>query len=453
VCYEVGDNPQDGWRRSTDAGTPPAGHGFYYIVSGSNDCFEGSAGSASNGTPRPLPSPCAPPPDPPGLIRGRVLTDITTPEGVSIAIGPPPPSPVELFQAGRLMASTLTSPGGFYTFPNLTQEVYEVRATAPDGRRATLRAPVLRGSATVAHFLAVPSKPEGIFGGYAAVAVDAATPTFDMDFDGFLDLEDMYRVAYQFGLPTLDSDADLNLDDGVDGGDWQQISRSFGRAVLNVPSMYQLRVLPDDVRVDIDNGATIVRSVVGETTGSMTQAGNPSQVNFRIEHTAGGLHSPEIGPFNWTEHPFAPATMNLDLETGRVLGGSFAVTLHGPFPGPQHTNAAITDGFVAFSPNGFSLYHLSGVNGTMPNTFPVYGNTQYILGKCDPPKANVDCAEVAVPAGTACVDRLGRAHTCEKGEQCTSPGAACSFSGHCGKCTSVCTRTLGGWICDCECHL
>jgi hypothetical protein len=43
---------------STDAGAPPAGSLFYYLVTGRSACGEGGPGGDSAGTPRPLPSPC-----------------------------------------------------------------------------------------------------------------------------------------------------------------------------------------------------------------------------------------------------------------------------------------------------------------------------------------------------------------------------------------------------------
>jgi hypothetical protein len=43
---------------ATDSSIPSAGEGFYYLVSGKNACGEGGLGVASNGQPRPNPSPC-----------------------------------------------------------------------------------------------------------------------------------------------------------------------------------------------------------------------------------------------------------------------------------------------------------------------------------------------------------------------------------------------------------
>jgi hypothetical protein len=44
-----------------DSDNPPVGQAYYYIVTGTNRCDEGGAGSSSDGTPRPLPSPCVSP--------------------------------------------------------------------------------------------------------------------------------------------------------------------------------------------------------------------------------------------------------------------------------------------------------------------------------------------------------------------------------------------------------
>jgi hypothetical protein len=44
----------------TDTANPPRGSAFFYVITGTNRCGEGTAGSASNGQPRPIPSSCAP---------------------------------------------------------------------------------------------------------------------------------------------------------------------------------------------------------------------------------------------------------------------------------------------------------------------------------------------------------------------------------------------------------
>jgi len=41
-----------------DLGAPPAGAGFYYLVTGANGCGEGPPGNSSSGAPRPMPNPC-----------------------------------------------------------------------------------------------------------------------------------------------------------------------------------------------------------------------------------------------------------------------------------------------------------------------------------------------------------------------------------------------------------
>jgi hypothetical protein len=57
LCLEAG-SPD--WS-SQDAAVPPVGTAFYYLVSGVNSCAEGDLGTASDGTPRPNPSPCTVP--------------------------------------------------------------------------------------------------------------------------------------------------------------------------------------------------------------------------------------------------------------------------------------------------------------------------------------------------------------------------------------------------------
>jgi putative metal-binding protein/thrombospondin type 3 repeat protein len=42
----------------TDSAAPPAGSAFFYVITGTNQCGEGSAGSGTGGQPRTIPSPC-----------------------------------------------------------------------------------------------------------------------------------------------------------------------------------------------------------------------------------------------------------------------------------------------------------------------------------------------------------------------------------------------------------
>jgi len=59
ACFEVGDATGDGPTQSTDNSVPPAGAGFYYLVSGKNACGEGGLGTRSDGASRPNTSPCS----------------------------------------------------------------------------------------------------------------------------------------------------------------------------------------------------------------------------------------------------------------------------------------------------------------------------------------------------------------------------------------------------------
>jgi len=61
ACLESGDSAGDGHRVSVDSGMPAVGSGFYYVVSGTTDCGEGSLGSSSSGLPMPNLSPCPTP--------------------------------------------------------------------------------------------------------------------------------------------------------------------------------------------------------------------------------------------------------------------------------------------------------------------------------------------------------------------------------------------------------
>jgi hypothetical protein len=62
TCYESADALLDGPTTSTDASNPPAGTGYYYLVTGEGACGEGPLGSQSSGLPIPNSSPCPTPP-------------------------------------------------------------------------------------------------------------------------------------------------------------------------------------------------------------------------------------------------------------------------------------------------------------------------------------------------------------------------------------------------------
>jgi hypothetical protein len=56
VCLEAG-SPDT---FASHASIPPVGTAFYYLVTGANRCAEGPIGAASDGSERPVPSPCVP---------------------------------------------------------------------------------------------------------------------------------------------------------------------------------------------------------------------------------------------------------------------------------------------------------------------------------------------------------------------------------------------------------
>ncbi|MBI4169776.1 MAG: hypothetical protein HY510_07550, partial [Acidobacteria bacterium] len=441
TCFEADDAAGDGLTVSRDDTTPPEGTAYYYPNSGADGCGEGSLGLANREgvpTPRPNPSPCPATPSVPGAVSGRATTDVTDPFGVSVALADLPGVRVDLLEAGYLLGTTFTDGTGRYTFLGLNQGVYHVRATSPDGRTAMMTAPVAPGTTTEVNYIAVPRKAEGIFGSYAGYAAGPGEPNPDLDGDGLVDLDDVETVALNIGQVPAVVEGDVNGDGSIDLTDQGIVLGNFGRAVLRIPAPYQIQVTDTGTLVNIDSGATIVRSLFGTTIGTMRPTGSPYLVRFEVTDSAGLLESPHLGVFNFEENAADPSQMDIDLNTGRVLpGGRFTVVLSGaPFPGPVDVVGGIPDGYVALAPHGFSLHHLVGVSGALPPGFPLFGGALFLLGKCDPPKANAPCGEVAAEPGDP-ICSLG-------GTKCAAPGVACAVSGRCGTCTDIILNRGGG---------
>ncbi len=52
--------PEDPRYGFSDAAIPPVGSAFFYVLTGTNRCGEGTSGADSSGQPRVIPLPCAP---------------------------------------------------------------------------------------------------------------------------------------------------------------------------------------------------------------------------------------------------------------------------------------------------------------------------------------------------------------------------------------------------------
>jgi hypothetical protein len=78
-CLTGGVAPAGGTLTTTDAAAPAVGTARYYLLSGKNDCGEGTLGAASTDVPRPAPYPCdLPHPTPPVIADVQVSASTST---------------------------------------------------------------------------------------------------------------------------------------------------------------------------------------------------------------------------------------------------------------------------------------------------------------------------------------------------------------------------------------
>jgi len=349
-----------------------------------------------------------------GRITGTVLLDVTDADGLDVAIENGEGVLINLVTAGM---GTVSDENGRYCFADLGPGTYVVEAVAPDGRTALLEADVARGKSTTVNFIIVPRKPEGIFASLAGVAIDPESGLDpDLDASGVIDLGDL-ALLQEMEMP--------------DPALCQLASQFFGRAALTVPGTYHARVTEGGTLFSIDGGADTGRSLEGTTTGMLLPTGDPTTVLYQVLEDRGTAQSQMLGPFSFQEVPENLTYMQVDLNTGRVLGGQLYVRLYGgPFATPQDIQAAIPDGAISIQPHGFQQYLLVGLNGVLPSTFPLLPGVLFSLGKSDPRENDVECEVEHIGPNVDPRCPLG-------GFRCKSENADCVAFGNEGKCKTT----------------
>ncbi len=425
-----------------------------------------------------------------GSISGTVLENIENVYGIDIALEDGDGVLVELVSEDGDVTST-TSQNGSYSFTNLAPGEYQLIAYDRDSRTATADVSVASNLETTANVVLISRKAEGVFVYSPAIGVESGVDMNpDVNVDGIVNSADLVAVRQANGTEAFKSRLDVNRDNLVDDADVALVEAAFGKVIVNIGTKYQAQVTPGGSIAMIGEGLASVRSESGSTTGlvswapnviavpteptepaeirpnfsadkplalpkPMPKPGSKSAVRYKITEDTGVASSPIIGEFNFDETPSNLTWIDVDLETGRVKNGLIGLTLSGGFfSDPVNIEGDVPDGIIAFSADGFALYHVVNVTGTMPDNFPVYAGEAFVMGKCDPPKANVKCLTKRAKATDTCSwpAPFGGTGTCTGvGSICSTENAACASGGACKTCQTQCTRTLGGVLCGCWC--
>ncbi|MBI4606881.1 MAG: hypothetical protein HY721_33375, partial [Planctomycetes bacterium] len=181
-------------------------------------------------------------------------------------------------------------------------------------------------------------------------------------------------------------------DGAIDEEDVERLKGVFGRVIVHVGSQYAAQVSPGGSVARIGEGLAVVSSLEGHTAGVLHPGPTASVVRFEVTEDRGTAvwEGPEFSfVFPFGENAENPSWIEVDLHSGRVLGGNLTVRLTIDLFDHRVVEVAapIQDGFVVLRPHGFELYHLTGIRGTLPEDFPLFGGQAFLLGKCDIPKA------------------------------------------------------------------
>lgn len=422
-----------------------------------------------------------------GSISGKVLQNVENVHGVDVALVDGDGIRLDLVAPDGSTLTTLSADGA-YSFPGLAPGEYLLAAHAPDGRIAEATVPVASGVDTSAHVALIARKEAGVFLYSAAIGVEpGVTQNPDVDRNGIVDTADVDAVATGLGTDADRSLLDVDRDGDVDDADVAKVLAAFGKVVVNVGTKYQAQVTPGGSVAVIGDGVAQVRSESGSSTGLVEWApavvqtpgevsGSPrraigrplrtdlapapaidtSRVRFTITEDVGVASSDEAGLFGFTHDPGDLTRLVVELATGRVKSGRIGLTLHGGvFADPVGIAGDVADGIIAFAPGGFALYHVVGVQGTLPADFPVLAGEAFAMGKCEPAKAAKKCQTRPARGGDTCKwppPFSGTASCNGLGTVCSSEGAECVLGGSCNTCQTQCTRTGGGVLCDCWCQ-
>lgn len=418
-----------------------------------------------------------------GSISGKVLQNVEDAHGVDVALVNGDGIRLDLVAPDGSTVTTLSA-NGDYSFPGLAPGEYQLVAHAPDGKVAESAIPVASGVETRAHVAIVARKEAGVFIYFAAMGVQqGVTHNPDVNVDGFVDTADVDAVKAGIGTAADRSRLDVDRDGDIDEADVAQVLAGFGKAIVNIGTKYQAQVTPGGSVAVIGDGLAHVRSESGSSTGLVewalaqpptaaaersggrrqlrteltpAPAIDTSRVRFTITEDVGVASSEEAGLFGFSHDPGDPTRLVVELATGRVKSGRIGLTLSGGiFAKPVNIAGDVGDGIIAFAPGGFALYHVVGVQGTLPEDFPGFAGEAFVMGKCEPAKADKRCQTRRATANDTCkwpAPFGGTARCLGFGDEvCRTENADCVLSGSCNKCKTECTLTGGGVLCGCWC--